>query len=354
MNIRASSLHRAALCPGSVTAEAGLPGKSSPDAERGKRVHKAWQASVHGEFLLDGICKNDAEWEAAEALTRRTKFLIAQFGGLRPGGRIRTEVRLTGDGITGTTDMVADCEQATLLVDGKSGWADYTPAEENAQLRAYAVMLYEKEQPDRLAVALVSPGSQTVTEYGPTEIDQAKAEIAEIHTAAADPDAPRIPNEYACAYCKALATGRCPESCQTPERITEAIDKAAENLPAEKVSQLLDLAAAADAAIKRIREEAKERLAAGDEIPGWELKPGANRRTIPDAGNALGLPLPESEVYACMSAQPGKLETALKKKFQAEGLKAGEAKAKAKDTLDPIVETAQGSPQLKRKAGWED
>lgn len=129
--------------------------------------------------------------------------------------------------------------------------------------------------------------------------------------------------------------------CATPPDCLSALDLAA----------LLSVAQFLPAYLERCEDEAKKRLAAGDEVPGWELTPGQKRTAIHDTAKAwrrLASLLHEEEFLACCTVGVGKITEAIQK---AEGVTEAQAKDILADYLrhDSNLVTSTGAPRLAGK-----
>lgn len=347
----ASSMERYALCPGSWAAEQGIPDATTDDATTGNRIH-AWLAGevveptlTADELAVAEKCRWQEELWLSTVLPHRDEM-------------IREQRYWMGDQWSGKPDLVAidSIMGEALVIDYKTGRGDVTAAEGNLQLRALAVLVHEKHWCTKVTVAIIQPlaGAPSVCEYSHDDLIRARAEIAAIIDRINAPNAPRVPSLEACKYCKAKPY--CPEAREqavalpmsaitagtTPESI-------AATLTSQTLSEFLERADFAGRVIDACKAEAKRRLEAGDQVPGWALKPGSERETITDPttiynrASAAGV---TSEAFmACVSVTKGKLKDALK---TATGEKGKALEARMDSLLAGCVEVKQSAATLTR------
>jgi len=177
---------------------------------------------------------------------------------------IQIEMHLSGQGIGiargGTADLVLLCRdlengriRRVIVADWKLGWLDQGHAADHLQLAAYAVMAWDKYQPDQGVTVHLAQGRRqefSSAHYTASAIEAVRQRILAA-VAAAWTDEPEIrPDIDACRYCKALLF------CRTArEHIMHAADQLA--LFGESVTDRVQLAK--DAAMaRRFAEDARE------------------------------------------------------------------------------------------------
>ena len=321
----ASSMGRYALCPGSWAAEQGIPDQTSDDATTGNRIH-AWLAGetmtvplTSDEVDLALRCREQEETLLNTVLPYRDEI-------------IRERRYWMGQDWSGKPDLVAidSLSAEGVVIDYKTGRGEVTSADGNLQLRALAVLVGIHHGLTKVTVAIVQPmaGAPTLCEYSFGDLIVARAEIGRIVDRINAPNAPRIPSRDACKYCKAKPY--CVEAREAsvalpvaamPEGTTA--DAIAATLTSQTLAEFLERAEFATRVIDACKAEAKRRLESGDVVPGWKLKPGAERETITDATTvfnrtaALGV---NSEAFmGCVSIAKGKLKDAVKSATQEKG-----------------------------------
>ena len=291
-------------CPGSVALEAGYPDHTSSFAQYGSDMHHLSAHCLendaapadfigaeltyidHGEertFTVDEemgrAAQRYVDFCREIALGADVVFVEAPV----PLGHITGE-----EGAKGTADFVAVTSNAddtvTLsVVDLKGGKGVRVSAYENPQLILYA--LGTVEELDYLLdgatvevdVFIHQPRLDTVSEFHLTldELREWGEHFAQAAAATRDPNAPRVPGEAQCRFCKARHD--CPDLrrhvLEATESDIELVEDLGEVLP--KLKMIRDWCASVEA-------RAMERLQAGDEIPGWKLVEGRSMRAWGD------------------------------------------------------------------------
>lgn len=350
----ASSMERYMLCPGSYQAERDLPDEGSEDAASGNRIH----AVLAGEKVTPPL--TDEEGTTMLACQTQANALLDAY--LPHRDEIHVEKRYWwGQQWSGKPDVVAiDTLQGhAVVIDYKTGRGEVASAEGNMQLRALTVLVNAEHQVERITVAIVQPlsGEASVCTYQADDLRKARIEILAIITAIHQPDAPRRPSAKACRYCKAKTT--CPEAREgalqmpvsnipegsTPEHIAAVLSPAT-------LSDFLSRAEFAERVIAACRQEAVRRLTAGEQIPGWTLKPGSVRESVTDP----------AKVFARFAALGGTQEAfmpavSVTKKGLKEAVKAVTgAKGKALEEqietmLEGCTESKESAPSLAKAKG---
>lgn len=292
--IRASTMERIFLCPGSFYAEQGLPDIKSNVADSGTRIHNALRlyfSTLIGDLSdIAAVCNLDdresimLNWFARTAVTA-----IEQHGGpVKHYPEFKLED--TGDGITGTADLIVRCkDNQILLIDYKTGYGKQLTAEKNLQMRVYVVKTAEIFGCISVLAYLFSAGNYiedsvfSSAEYGPDEIAESKKEIYAIRDRCLCDCAKRIPGAEQCKYCKASGTERCPESLEFKKHQEMALTIRTPLTPemAAKCSTIWDNIKAFEAAAKGFKRMVKDELARNPNgIPGLRLEPPESKREI--------------------------------------------------------------------------
>jgi len=269
-----SSFHRYASCPGAFALEQTVPeGKSSPEANLGTLVHRHLAGEVV-ELTAEGM-------EIAERCRKDYLEVAESVIGTEPITSTVVEERLWfGKEWSGAIDRIDLFGNSALLVDYKTGRTEVENAASNLQMRAYAVLVAENYKAVRTVyAAVIQPhaGAPTVTVYEENDLVQAREEIAAIISETRKESALRKPSPDSCKYCRALAV--CPEAAGETRALATRSATDVPALPDLELSKLLTGSTVVEDFIYAIKEEAKARLRAGREVPGWTLiqKKGAVR-----------------------------------------------------------------------------
>lgn len=296
-----SNLDRYRLCPGAYWAEVGLPYTEHDGAGEGKLMHAVLAGSDSIDKLTPSqradynFCQREAKRLHEEIFGTDYRAEVKSWRAeSRLQAKVESDVLLSGQVDYWAWGIVYDVPVA-LVIDWKFGRGEIDTAAENLQTRAYAVLVDVEvpgSKPAVVYVAIIQPRADidsrvTVSRYTPEDIDRANDELKDIAAAIrlAETQPMRYPGREQCKYCKALGTIRCPESAETARALAPI--QYADVMPhGADLAAFLDKAAVAKKLIDRLEEYAKERLADGEEVPGWTLKPGPPIRTLPDTAKA--------------------------------------------------------------------
>lgn len=353
--MRASELHRISLCPGSVSACAGLPDRESDYAAEGNRLHK----------LMAG--DTDKASEEDRGLVDTAKGWINKLVPDPSAVRLTIfEHPLEFEDLTGTPDVVRLMHDGSALVtDYKFGFLPVPPADVNLQLRAYAVLVAVSHHPtpSPIRVAIIQPRAKreeqvTLAEYGIEDLRNAALEIATIQGQSITRSAERVPGEDQCRYCRARSTDRCPESQALVQIERPAVGLPA--IPGEELGRLANAAKVAEKVCDDILGETRRRLLADSHsVPGWTLEPAVPKRVIENPAAAFAVlvdHLTAAEFASCCDVGVGALDRAYweaknrGKEKRADRISQDKAKAEVTALLGEAVTKKQGAPMLKRSA----
>ncbi len=189
--------------------EYGLPEDDSPQAREGQLLH---DYSAHPEYDRSTLPPSQRDLlDRNDDLIQTVRQRVEGQAGLLIGPPMR-EVSLD----TGTADLVAIFERGLLVNDTKFGFKIVERADLNLQLRAYAVGSYDQFlrdkggilMPARVFTSITQPRLSyeeriTLAEYSQPDIEASREQISEIIANSEKKDAPLIPGEAQCRYCKA-------------------------------------------------------------------------------------------------------------------------------------------------------
>jgi CRISPR/Cas system-associated exonuclease Cas4 (RecB family) len=349
----ASSAHRYALCPGSFLLEQQAPPEeTNEDAELGHRIH-AWLAS-------DPIQLSPDELELAERCREQAHALIQEHMDGGHGQTVREERIWAFDddfakSWSGKPDLVVHNSTRAIVIDFKTGRGDVEDSVNNLQLRALAVLVADQYAVEWVTVAIVQPhaGPPSVCHYGPDCLTTATIEVSQLMRRVLQPNHPRIPSAAACQYCRAKSI--CPEAQATVNTLPTLVTRQGREITmtGEQIARFLELAPVAEDAIEAVRALAKRRL--GEDpgaVPGWGLKPGAERQTITDPEAVFG----RFSAIGGTSQQFIRAVKVVKAEFkaavrEATGRKGRELDETIDGILDGLTETKTTAPSLVREKG---
>ena len=348
----ASNAEADLLCPARPRRQLGLPRESSPDAERGTRIHDALEKRDPAGLAPDEI-------ETYEDLVAKEAEAVKQWdSGLLPEAVYREHrmwIQVAGYKHSGKADAIYVAGGRAIVIDFKSGRAEVTESPSNLQLRDLAVLCAHEFGVLSVTVAIHQPFQKPLLcEYSASDLVDALTDLEERVSACWLPNAPAIPGETQCKYCRAKRN--CPEFLAqslpaiAPASLAvtaeQALSETIQSLTSERLGSFLGLVRlAADVADSEVRS----RLAAGQAVEGWKLGEAGERETITDP-NTVHQRFAErgGETQAflgCVSVAKGKLKSALK---TATGLKGKFLDAAMDDVLDGCCETKPTQPKLER------
>jgi hypothetical protein len=347
--ISGSRLDRLALCPGSNFAEMGKTEESNPLADAGTRIHAALEAGN-----VDSL-DDENEIKVAVKAAELREDLVERF--LDDDGPFDSfsEVRLWGldEQISGQIDFGIQKESRALILDYKTGYLESVDAEQNMQLKCYAVLVKEKyPHLEEITVAIIQPRvwpevSKAV--YNLKDLQMARRYIAAIILKSNDAKAARHPGPTQCKYCKAKAD--CPEAIALTTSLTKYENL---ELPSEKLPELLDACGTAKKIIAAIEARAKSILELDPAaVAGWTLKTGATMTKVASPQklfsrmNERHSVLPHEFVDVC-DVGKGKLKALLK---TVSGLKGKALDEELKSLLDGITKETEKAPSLAKDKG---
>lgn len=344
--LSASGAHRWMACPGSVAAESGLPDRTSSFAAEGTLAHEVVERALRLDLNCDAVCDRPEMAEAAQVYVDYVRAL--------PGKHSFIETRVSFDewvpGGFGTADSIVidDATQTLHITDLKFGKGVRIDAEHNPQAMLYALgafdafgFIYEIKH---IRIAIIQPRIDHISEWEISVTDLLK--WGEIARAAAEAttkaNAPRVPGDKQCRFCKAKAT--CPALWKKTEQALLAEFDDLDPKPVNKLSdnqlrQALEAKPLIEAWLSAVERLVMERIAAGNVFPGFKIVEGRSlRQWKDDVGATLEFLLGE-KAYTKKIVSPAQAEKLLGKthRDKIEGLV---VKPRGKPTL-----TGEGDPR---------
>jgi hypothetical protein len=351
-----SKRSRWALCPGSIREEAKYPDTGSgPAAADGTHSHTLLEHCIKnglsdpmdqvGEAFTDheGTFKVDADRAA------RVKSAIEYIRERSMNGlfsviseqKVDPEFLLGRKDLSGTVDCQIIGPDFLELIDYKDGMGVVT-AEGNMQLEQYAYgVLAGYKLPvngafpfSRVIMTIVQPklalkGMKPITSHEVTVrslLDNAGTII--VQAAATDkPDAPLVPGESQCKFCR--AKGSCaalagnvmkevgimfqPVVTETLDVAQQSADKDPAQMDDAQIRQIMEAAPLMRQLLEAVEKEAMRRMESGISIPGLKLVHGRGSRAwaLPEeemAEKLIKMGIPKSAVYETKLVTPAKAE----------------------------------------------
>jgi hypothetical protein len=355
-----SKRSRWALCPGSIREEAKYPDTGSgPAAIDGTHSHTLletcikFDATAHfyigqlmtdheGTFVVDAD-RADRVQIALDYIDKRvleesTPFLIPK---VISETRVDPAHLLGRDDLSGTVDVQLEGYETLELIDYKDGMG-IVSAEGNLQLEQYAYgVLAGYKLPvngaypfSTIRMTIIQPklalrGMPAITSHD-VSVHDLLANMGTIITQAAAtdaPDAPLVPGESQCKFCR--AKGSCaalasnvmkevgimfqPVVTQTLDVAQQSADKDPSTMDDAQIAQIMEAAPLMRQLLEGVEKEALRRMEAGQVIPGLKLVNGRGSRTwaLPEdqmAEKLIKMGIPKSAVYETKLVTPAKAE----------------------------------------------
>ena len=351
-----SKRSRWALCPGSIREEAKYPDTGSgPAAADGTHSHTLLEHCINT-FLSDpmeqvGETFTDHEGTFVVDADRAARVKVAvnyirerSMNGLF---QVYSEQKVDPEHLLGRSDLsgTVDCQiygpGFVELIDYKDGMGVVT-AEGNMQLEQYAYgVLAGYNLPvngaypiDRVKMTIIQPklamkGMKPITSHE-VSVRDLMANMGTIisQAAATDaPDAPLVPGDSQCKFCR--AKGSCsalannvmkevgimfqPVVMQTLDVAQQSADKDPATMDDAQIRQIMEAAPLMRQLLEAVEKEALRRLEAGTPIPGLKLVHGRGSRAwaLPEeemAEKLIKMGIPKGAVYETKLVTPAKAE----------------------------------------------
>ena len=361
-NLSPSKRHRWALCPGSIREEAKYPDDTSgPAAIDGTHSHTLLEHCIDaglidpttqvGEVMAD----DDGEFKVDADRAARVKTAIEYIRERSMGGMLKviSEERVDPKHLLGRDDLsgTVDCQiigpDWIELIDYKDGMG-VVEAEGNMQLEQYAYgVLAGYKLPvngnypiSTIRMTIIQPklalkGMKPITSHEVSVSDM----LANLGTlvgqaAATDkPDAPLVPGDSQCKFCK--AKGSCaalasnvmkevgimfqPTVTQPLDVAQQSADKDPSTMDDAQLRQIMEAAPLMRQLLDGVEKESLRRLKAGQAIPGLKLVHGRGSRAwaLPEeqmAEKLVKMGIPKTAVYETKLVSPAKAEKLVWKK----------------------------------------
>ena len=304
-----SSAHRWTRCPGSVREEAKYPDNAGPAALDGTRTHALLEMCLVTGMdpeLMVGMTTSDDEGSYTIDADRAKRVKVAVDHVRDLGGEVTTErrvdpSRLVGrDDLGGTVDVTVIVGDTVHVIDYKDG---ITPVEavENEQLIAYALgHLAGYDLPvngcypvSSMVLTIIQPklamkGLPPITSWE-LSVESLLSRIGDIvvKASATDaPDAPLVPGEKQCRFCRAKG-GCAAVNTHVMDAVgmfksIDIVQQAAVTEPTEmsndKLREVIEAAPLLRQLLEASEAEALRRMQMGMTIPGLKVVNGRGSR----------------------------------------------------------------------------
>lgn len=303
------------VCPGSIREEAKYPEKpSGPAAIDGTHSHTLlnWCAVPFAMGLgalgdpkaMVGVKMKDDDGEFVVDAERANRVAVAidyiadklaQFPDLKLKSESRVNpVEVVGrDDMAGTLDLQLEYDDVLEIIDYKDGMHPVDPS--TPQLRQYAIAVAPKSQAKRIRLTVIQPklalkGMEPIRfeEWPIGFVNDWIEWFKERAAATDDPNAPLVPGEVQCKYCRAKPCSAMAD--QTMKQVgmffkpmVEIAEQAANDDPTQmnndQLRQIIEAAPLLRQLLESAEAEALRRQKSGVTIPGLKLVYGRGSTT---------------------------------------------------------------------------
>mgnify|MGYP000338360800 CR=1 FL=1 len=366
-----SKRHQWRLCPGSVREQAKYPDeRSGPAAIDGTHSHTLLEHCIKNGFMDASVFvgkelkDHDGSFIVDEGRAARVQialnYIFDQTMEVVKKGyvnlKVLTEQRVDPEYLINRTDMGGTVDVQIIggdtleLIDYKDGMG-VVDAKGNAQLEQYALGVlagyklpingafpFSKVKMTIIQPKLAMKGMPAITSHTVTvrEITDMIGTMVIEAQRTDDPNAPLVPGESQCKFCK--AKGSCAalagnvmkeigvmfQPVQQVEMSVQTANKDPNTMSDQQIREIMEAAPLMRQLLDGVEKEAQRRLEAGQSIPGLKLVNGRGSRawSLPEdqiAEKLLKMGVPKSEVWETKLVSPAKAE-----KLAWEKTKAGE------------------------------
>ena len=307
-----SARHRWGLCPGSRREESKFPeGVSGPAAIDGTHSHTLLEHRLKGLHVKVGESLTDHEGTfvvdqeridrvkvALDYINTRVDELTKLYGYVplvMSERKVNPHPILQRDDMSGTVDVTIFGQGIIEIIDYKDGRV-LVEAMDNLQLDQYAYGVLAdpsigKDENDVVRMTIIQPRLKEPVSFFETTVGELidnKGIIIAQAAATDDPNAPLVPGESQCKYCRAkgscsaLASHVMKEIGTMFQPIESLAQQSAQIEPTtmtdEQIRQIMEASALVMQMIDGVEKESLRRLNAGQVIPGLKLVKGRGTR----------------------------------------------------------------------------
>lgn len=355
-----SKRHRWALCPGSIREEAKYPDeRSGAAAIDGTHSHTLLEHCIErglsdamnqvGEVFADddgSFVVDEARAQRVNVAINYVKQRVAELNGMAeviPETRVDPQWFTHRDDLSGTVDIQIIGGGVLEIVDYKDGMG-IVEAENNLQLEQYAMgklaecklgwNVPEQYPWKEVHMTIIQPklalkGMEPITKWiVPVKylLDRLSVLSAQAR-ATDDPNAPLVPGESQCKFCR--AKGSCaalasnvmkevgimfqPVVTQTLDVAQQSADKDPATMDDQQIRQIMEAAPLMRQLLEAVEKEALRRLEAGQSLPGLKLVHGRGSRAWALSEDEMAeklvkMGIPKTAIYETKLVSPAKAE----------------------------------------------
>lgn len=284
-------------CPGSVRISRDITReeKPSPYAEEGTKAHSL------SELMFEDLDQEEFEGYDNEMHTHVREYVDYVMSHMTNDSCVLyTEIRLDlgryiPDGFGTSDNIIIDHDNKTIHVfDLKYGKGVKVWATKNSQGRIYAigalVMFDRDKEIEEVVIHIGQPRMNHfhTEELTAKELMKYAKQVKKAAKATEDFDAPVVPGEIQCRWCKANADCKALRDFTNKTIGSEFDDLDSELLTADELSHILSNKKLIERFLERVEARVMDMLEGDEEVPGFEIGFGrANRKWTEDAEDFL-------------------------------------------------------------------
>lgn len=261
------------------------------------------------------------------------------------------------DVMFGTNDAIIISDEYLDVFDLKGGAGILVEAEDNVQLKYYALgahhdfgYLYGYK---KVRLHIIQPRKDNFDcwEFTVEELEQFEAELRAAAIATQDPEAPVVPGETQCTFCRAKVM--CPAKIQDAQRAAVIdFDDAKDFMD---LDELYELACRVEPWAKAVKAHVKTEMLNGAQVAGMKVVAGRSSRVYRDADQAeqvLKTKVPE-EMASELFTEPKLKSVAQVEKVLKTVLPAKEVKEVMAEVADKVPGKPTIAPESDRRAALD-
>ena len=369
-----SKAHRWTVCPGSIREEAKYPDTSGAAAVDGTHSHTLLErALVDNKDPLEfiGQVLTDHEGDFVVDKERATRVAMAyshvqhrakELDALMvvAESRVNPANLLGRDDCSGTVDVQIHAGTHVDIIDYKDGMG-IVSAQDNEQLELYALgVLADNPHIQSVRMTIIQPklatrGMKAITSYDMMAVDLlARVDGYKAAAAATDnADAPLVPGESQCKFCK--AKGSCSALASNVmealgmftaiDVAQQAADKNPNELSDQQIREIVESAPLVRQLLEAVEAEALRRFEAGVTISGLKAVYGRGTRSwaLPEeemADKLIKMGIPKAAIFETKLVTPAKAEKLTWEKRDGEKKQLSERQLKTLET--EYIKKSQG------------
>jgi hypothetical protein len=335
-----SSADRVVNCPGSVKLSKQVPPQEASDfANQGSMLHeviaKILSGNATAEELIDQefeflghVFTDDLNEEMIQPALAAFDELADEFGDFEFVVEVKCEFGELIPGAFGTTDILGENTEVTIVLDWKFGRGVPVDAEDNGQLKFYGAAatwtknLKQMFSPDRKVIlAIIQPAFDPPLSYWETDIAALNdyTQLIQASVTLAEGINPDLKEGDHCRWCPAKAI--CPLKVGMVEGVIDdqEMDTTSDNylINVEDLPRLLNMAEELTQWVVAVKELGHAELERGTNIDGWKLVAKRKTRSWNDADVVVkrlkGMRLKTDQVYNKKLISPAQSDKLLKK-----------------------------------------